>query len=493
MIFFHGLKEHTAFPICFNLLPHYTAAEQHKAELMNFVEKALEDSRIRTFLLTDRPARPQGFSSMQLAKEILEAGGEALISLALTFDNRQAVIQKLVDYQQIGARHFIIVTGEYPSANKEKQQKPVFDLDSVQLLMLLQEVRGAADMFKGCAVSPFKSMESEQVWQYEKLKRKISVGADFVVTQLGYDIRKFDELIKFCSFARITAPLVANIIATNLHSARLVQETTINGVHIPDRLLSTLRDEETDPQAAGQNRITRTAKLMAVLKGLGYHGVLLGGDTSSFSEVKRILDESEILQPGWQNYLSDLDFAGQQFYYFQKNSQTGLNSNYPTPVTPKHKPSLLYSFSYFVDWLVYVPQGPLFKITGRFCHFCSNSKFWYTFIWLQEFLSKRLLYGCKMCGDCLLYACGFLCYRAGCPKSMANGPCGGSKDGYCEVLPDKKTCYWVKVYNNMKGAKQHVTFVAPPIPCRDTSLDRTSSWINFFLGKDHRKLKPGSN
>jgi len=71
---------------------------------------------------------------------------------------------------------------------------------------------------------------------------------------------------------------------------------------------------------------------------------------------------------------------------------------------------------------------------------------------------------------------------------MLNGPCGGSSEGYCEVFPEKKRCYWVKVYHHMKGVNQHVTFVAPPIPARDTSLHRTSSWINFFLGKDHRKM-----
>ncbi|MBE9519991.1 MAG: methylenetetrahydrofolate reductase C-terminal domain-containing protein, partial [Proteobacteria bacterium] len=80
------------------------------------------------------------------------------------------------------------------------------------------------------------------------------------------------------------------------------------------------------------------------------------------------------------------------------------------------------------------------------------------------------------------------CYQSGCPKKTLNGPCGGSRDGYCEVIPGK-TCFWVKVYNNMKGVRQHVTFVAPPIPARDRILDRTSSWINFFMGRDHRRMK----
>jgi hypothetical protein len=41
----------------------------------------------------------------------------------------------------------------------------------------------------------------------------------------------------------------------------------------------------------------------------------------------------------------------------------------------------------------------------------------------------------------------------------------------------------------MKGVRHNITFVTPPIPARDIKLDRTCSWINFFLGKDHRKMK----
>ena len=350
----------------------------------------------------------------------------------------------------------------------------------------MDDFQKKGDIAKGCVVSPFKTFESEQVWQYEKLRRKIRVGADFIITQLGYDIRKFDELIRFCALHEIAAPLVANIRITDMQTARLVQARSIPGVKIPSPLLHTLHEEASNRQGA----LGRAAKVLAVLKGLGYDGALIGNHSTDFSEVKQVLDKAEALQNDWQNFLDELNFsdAESSFYYFRKDPQSGLNRGETASVALKHFPSPTYSFSYFVDWLVYVPRGPLFKLTGRFCHFCSTRKFWYTFLWLLEYVSKGVLYGCKMCGDCTLYACGFLCYQSGCPKKMLNGPCGGSSEGYCEVFPEKKRCYWVKVYHHMKGVNQHVTFVAPPIPARDTSLHRTSSWINFFLGKDHRKM-----
>ena len=504
MNFFKELTISSSFPVCYNLLPHYTAEGQKHDLLMNCVEEALADGRIHTFFLSDHPVHPQEVAPLQLAEDILAAGGEPLISLALTFYDRNAVIEKLLQYCQMGVKQFLFVSGEYPAMPADKQAKPIFDLDCVQLLMLMDELGFSAglkkspethndsgettNIIKGCVVSPFKSLESEQVWQYEKLKRKIGVGADFVITQLGYDIRKFDELLRFCSLQNITTPLVANICITNQQTAELVQAKCINGVRMPDRMLHTLAREETEPLKAKGKQLTRTAKALAVLRGLGYHGTLMGGNSSDFSGIKQVLDEAEGMQSDWQNFLDELDYSDSSFYYFQKDSEPGLNSNQPSTMAPKHFPSPIYSFSYFVDWMVYLPRGPLFKMTGRFCRFCNGRKFWHSSLWLLEFFSKGLLYGCNMCGDCVLYACGFLCYQSGCPKKMVNGPCGGSINGFCEVFPGKKLCYWIKVYKQMKGVSQHVTFITPPIPPRDTSLNKTSSWINFFLGKDHRKM-----
>jgi methylenetetrahydrofolate reductase (NADPH) len=504
MDFFKKLTISTSFPVCYNLLPHYTAEGQKYAPLMNCVEEALSDGRIHNFLLTDHPLHSQKISSLQLAEDIIAAGGDPLVSLALTFYDKNEAIEKLQQYCKLGVRQFLFVSGEYPSMSDNKQEKTTFDLDCVQLLMLLEDLGISAGLkkspgspnitsetpsiVKGCAVSPFKSLESEQVWQYEKLKRKIEVGADFVITQLGYDLRKFDELVRFCALQNISVPLVANIFITDRITAQLIREQNIPGVKMPDRLLQSLAQEESDPQKAKEKQSTRAAQTLAVLRGLGYHGVLIGGSSPDFSAVKQVMDKAEEIQSDWPNFLDDLDYSDSSFYYFQKDSQPGLNNNKPSPVTPKHFPYPMYSFSYFVDWMVYLPQGPLFKVTGRFCRFCNGRKFWHSSIWLLEFLSKGLLYGCNMCGDCVLYACGFLCYQSGCPKKMANGPCGGSTNGYCEVFPDKKLCYWVKVYKHMKGASQHVTYIAPPIPARDTALNKTSSWINFFQGRDHRKM-----
>ena len=56
---------------------------------------------------------------------------------------------------------------------------------------------------------------------------------------------------------------------------------------------------------------------------------------------------------------------------------------------------------------------------------------------------------CTMCGECLLDMFGGFCPVSRCPKSMLNGPCGGSKDGKCEIDAELD-CVWEQIYNHLK-------------------------------------------
>lgn len=55
---------------------------------------------------------------------------------------------------------------------------------------------------------------------------------------------------------------------------------------------------------------------------------------------------------------------------------------------------------------------------------------------------------CRMCGDCVLGVTGGICPITKCAKSLVNGPCGGAKNGKCEVNPDNN-CAWIDIYNKL--------------------------------------------
>ena len=60
---------------------------------------------------------------------------------------------------------------------------------------------------------------------------------------------------------------------------------------------------------------------------------------------------------------------------------------------------------------------------------------------------------CRMCGDCVLGATGGICPITKCAKSLVNGPCGGQKNGKCEVNPEND-CAWIQIYNRLSSLGQ---------------------------------------
>jgi ferredoxin len=56
---------------------------------------------------------------------------------------------------------------------------------------------------------------------------------------------------------------------------------------------------------------------------------------------------------------------------------------------------------------------------------------------------------CRGCGDCLLACTGGICPIALCAKRLLNGPCGGSREGRCEVSPDLP-CAWARIYQRLE-------------------------------------------
>ena len=60
---------------------------------------------------------------------------------------------------------------------------------------------------------------------------------------------------------------------------------------------------------------------------------------------------------------------------------------------------------------------------------------------------------CRFCGQCVLGQTGAICPITQCAKSLVNGPCGGQKNGKCEVNPEND-CAWIQIYNRLVSLGQ---------------------------------------
>ncbi len=120
------------------------------------------------------------------------------------------------------------------------------------------------------------------------------------------------------------------------------------------------------------------------------------------------------------------------------------------------------------------------------CHWIDDSLLERPFKFIERVI-KVLSNDCLQCGDCALPDLAYICPMSQCPKNQRNGACGGSKDGWCEVYPEEKECIYVRSYERLKpyGEEEQLEYI-PPV---NWELNQTSSWLNYFLGKDYSAEK----
>jgi len=104
-----------------------------------------------------------------------------------------------------------------------------------------------------------------------------------------------------------------------------------------------------------------------------------------------------------------------------------------------------------------------------------------------EFMIKGPLFGCRMCGNCLLMETAFICPME-CPKGLRNGPCGGSTPEHCYV--DKtRPCIWYKINERAfkMGRQEKLLEVLPPL---DWEKVGTETWADVM--NQVRKIGTGT-
>ncbi|MCL4237976.1 MAG: methylenetetrahydrofolate reductase C-terminal domain-containing protein [Anaerolineae bacterium] len=94
-----------------------------------------------------------------------------------------------------------------------------------------------------------------------------------------------------------------------------------------------------------------------------------------------------------------------------------------------------------------------------------------------ERMVKGPMFGCRMCGNCLLQETAFICPME-CPKGVRNGPCGGSTEEHCYVDPTR-ACVWYKIYERSfkMGRQEKLLEVLPPL---DWDKVGTETWGDIY-------------
>ncbi|MHB8138923.1 MAG: methylenetetrahydrofolate reductase C-terminal domain-containing protein [Smithellaceae bacterium] len=505
-----ALLNPSAFPVTWELVPGRGAREAIQEKALSLARQAASNKLIHALTITDNPGGTPAMSADFMGGEIVKLGIEPLVHFTCKDKNRNAIESQLYALDRAGVRNLLVMSGDYPVSGYKGRPAPVFDLDPIHVLQLISDmnrgleypgIKGTirhlpADFFAGAVVSPFKATEAEQMIQYSKLKKKIEAGAQFIVTQLGYDARKFHEVLLFMKQNKFNIPLVGNIYILPFGAAKMMNRNDLPGSVVTDKLLADLDRERNDPDKGEGARILRAARMYAILKGMGFSGVHIGGHNIKYEQVEAIIRQGEALTPQWTDLVRYFDYPMENgFYYYEQEPATGLNREIPANLQnrpPDASIGCSYGFSRFVHQLMYEPGKKLYGVMKSLCGKVQGTKMENPFH-KMEHLTKVALFDCRDCGDCALIDVAYLCPMSQCPKNQRNGACGGSFKGWCEVYPEKKQCVYVRAYARLKKYGEEAQMESDIVPPCDWDLYQTSSWINYYLGKDHTSKKQNSN
>ncbi len=480
------------------MVPGRGAHEKAQENVLLAAEQAARDGRIHALTITDNPGGKPAMSATYLGLEILKLSMEPLVHFTCKDKNRNQIESELYAMDRAGIRNLLVMTGDYPTSGFQGRPKPVFDLDPVHVLDLIGKMNKGleiveskgitnhqpGDFYAGAVVSPFKATEAELLLQYYKLGKKINNGAGYIVTQLGFDARKFHEVLQFIRNLNPDIPVIGNIYILPFGAAKMMNSNQLPGSVVTDKLLAELDQERTAEDKGVSARLLRAAKMYAFMKGMGFDGVHLGGHNIKYEQVEWIIDKGEELSADWMKLIPEFDYPQPDgFYYFEKDLNTGLNTNKPvnrTNLPPEQPVGINYRLMRLFHQLFFTPDKNLFPLMSRYYHGMKNPRKYR----LEHFL-KVMGNECRDCGDCALLDIAYLCPMSQCPKNQRNGPCGGSYNGWCEVFPDEKKCIWVKAYANLKKYNEEEQLEKSYIPPVNWDLYQTSAWYNYYTGRDH--------
>lgn len=203
--------------------------------------------RVQAVNVTDNTAAIMRASSLSICRLLFEMGHDPVMQITCRDRNRLAIQSDLLGAHLLGIRNILCLTGDYPTVGDHKDAKPVYDLDSVQIMQVIKALNagkdlagnkldGSTEFFIGGAVTPEADPAGPMLAKFET---KVNAGAQFFQTQAIYDPGRFAAFMK--SARKFGVKVLAGILL--LRSAKMAQflNENIPGIAVPDEMIAELR------------------------------------------------------------------------------------------------------------------------------------------------------------------------------------------------------------------------------------------------------------
>jgi methylenetetrahydrofolate reductase (NADPH) len=239
--------------------------------------------------VTDNQGAHVRLSSLAGSLLAAEAGVEPVMQLTCRDRNRIALQSDLIAAATLGVPNVLLLTGDHPVFGDHPEAKPVFDLDSVQLVWAARTMRDDGLLLSGRPVDPRPGFLIGAVenpfappagFRAARLGKKIAAGAEFCQTQFVFDVPAFARFMAEVAGRGLDTRCAVLAGVGPIRSLRAYEfiRTKVPGVHVPDEVGRRLRGVPADRVAAeGVTLCVETIQALREIPGVaGVHVMAFG-------------------------------------------------------------------------------------------------------------------------------------------------------------------------------------------------------------------------
>ena len=207
---------------------------------------------VDAFNVTDGQTAVVRMSSWAACLIAKEEGLDPIVQMTCRDRNRIALQMDILGVAALGINNILCLTGDHQKFGNHPMAKGVFDLDSIQFLKVVKDMRDEKKfqcgdemavephLFIGAAANPFADPFEFRVI---RLTKKVAAGADFIQTQIVYNVDKFAEWMKRVRDRGLheKVKILAGVAPIKSVGAARYMKTKVPGMDIPDSIIERLR------------------------------------------------------------------------------------------------------------------------------------------------------------------------------------------------------------------------------------------------------------
>lgn len=227
--------------------------------------------------VTDQQSSVLRLGSLTVCHLLKDRGLEPVFQMTCRDRNRLALQSDLLSAWVMGIENVLALTGDLPVLGDHPGAKPVYDLDSVQLLGAISrlnegydlaggELKGKPNFFAGAVVNPGADTEAGLEMQLVKMEKKISAGARFFQTQAVYDLDSFARFMK--RVEPFGVPVMAGVIPLKSAGMARFMNKNVAGVFVPEPLVAKMAAAEDKTQTGIDITVDLIKDLRDVCQGI---------------------------------------------------------------------------------------------------------------------------------------------------------------------------------------------------------------------------------